>query len=177
VKTILKFTDLLVLMLAPVLLVAQADVIRKHNGEEIKGTVVKVNEYTIIFKYENEDAENTLSKYAIDQIIYGKSGRVEHVTDKIDIQGENDWDKVVILEDKAYTAGLTKSGEIRGQTAFINMQTGNTGDKKALKKLKMAAAGQGSPFILILSEKTTVGSTSNELGGSQAIKTGIAYKY
>ena len=27
-----------------------------------------------------EDAENTISKYAIEKIVYGKSGRVEEVT-------------------------------------------------------------------------------------------------
>lgn len=41
----------------------------------------------------------------------------------------------------------------------------------------MAAAKMNCPFILITSGKTTVGSTSNELGGSQSIKTGVAYKY
>ena len=84
---------------------------------------------------------------------------------------------MIVLEEKSYIAGLIKVEEIRGQTAFINMQTGNTGDKKALKKLKMAAAALNCPFILIASEKTTVGSKSNELGGSQSIKTGYAYKY
>ena len=33
------------------------------------------------------------------------------------------------------------------------------------------------PFVLQVSDKTTVGANSNALGGSQAIKTGVAYKY
>jgi len=112
-----------------------------------------------------------------ENIVYGKSGRVKNVSDKIEINGDYDWEKVVILEEKSYIAGLTKVSGIRGKTAFINFQTGNTGDKKALKKLKMEAAALGCPFIFITSEKSTVGSWSNELGGSQSIKTGIAYKY
>ena len=52
---------------------AQADKIYKHNGEVIDGKVVKLEEFTIIFKYDGEDAENTLSKYAIEKIVYGKS--------------------------------------------------------------------------------------------------------
>ena len=31
--------------------------------------------------------------------------------------------------------GLKKAGEVRGKTGLINFQTGNTGDKKAEKKL------------------------------------------
>lgn len=152
------------------------DVIYKHSGETVNGKVVRLDEYTVVFKYEGEDAENTISKYAIEKIVY-KSGRTEEVTEKINIKGEDDWEKVVILEDKAYIAGLKKSGEVRGKTGLINFQTGNTGDKKAEKKLKMAAAALGCPFILMTADKTTVGANSNGLGGSQAIKKGVGYKY
>ena len=156
---------------------AQSDVITKHNGEIVKGKVVKVEEYTIVFKYDGEDAENTLSKYAIQKIVYGKSGRVEDVTEKIIVSTEDDWEKIIVLEEKSYIAGLKKVEEVRGKTGLINFQTGNTGDKKAAKKLKMAAAAIGCPFVLMTSDKSTVGASSNSLGGSQAIKTGIAYKY
>lgn len=156
---------------------AQMDMITKHNGEVVKGTVIKIEEYTIVFKYEGEDAENTLGKYAIEKVVYGKSGRVEEMTEKIEINGESDWEKVVILEDKSYIAGLKKGGEVRGKTGLINFQTGNTGDKKAQKKLKMDAAKMGCAFVLLTSDKTTVGANSNALGGTQAIKTGVAYKY
>lgn len=156
---------------------AQADKIYKHNGEVIDGKVVKLEEFTIIFKYDGEDAENTLSKYAIEKIIYGKSGRVEEVTEKIVVKTEDDWEKVVILEDKAFIAGLKKGDEVRGKTGLINYHTGNTGDKKAEKKLKMAAAAMGCPFILQTADKSTVGANSNSLGGSQVIKKGIGYKY
>ncbi len=156
---------------------AQVDKIFKHSGETVSGKVVKLEEYTVVFKYDGEDAENTIGKYAIEKIIYGKSGRVEEVTQKIVINGENDWEKVVILEDKSYIAGLKKVDEVRGKTGLINFQTGNTGDKKAEKKLKMAAAALGCPFVLQTADKTTVGANSNAIGGSQAIKKGIAYKY
>lgn len=156
---------------------AQVDQIFKHNGETVKGKVIRVEEYTITFVYDGEDAEYTIGKYAVEKIIYGKSGRVEEVTDKIDVSGKDGWEHVVILEDKSYIAGLKKGEEVRGKTALINFQTGNTGDKKAEKKLKMAAAKQGCPFILLTSDRTTVGANSNALGGSQAIKKGVAYKY
>jgi sRNA-binding regulator protein Hfq len=156
---------------------AQVDKIYKHNGETVDGKVIKLEEYTIVFKYDGEDAENTLSKYAVEKIVYGKSGRVEEVTEKIVVKTEEDWEKVVILEDKAYIAGLKKGDEVRGKTGLINYHTGNTGDKKAEKKLKMAAAAMGCPFILQTADKSTVGASSNSLGGSQVIKKGIGYKY
>jgi len=156
---------------------AQVDKIYKHNGEQVAGKVIKVEEYTIVFKYDGEDAENTISKYAVEKVVYGKSGRVEEVTEKIDIKGEDDWEKVVILEDKGYIAGLKKAEEVRGKTGLINYHTGNSGDKKAEMKLKKAAAAIGCPFILMTADKTTVGANSNALGGSQAIKKGVAYKY
>jgi hypothetical protein len=172
-----KIIFVLALMITGTLANAQVDVITKHSGEIVKGKVVKLEEYTIVFKYDGEDAENTISKYAVEKIVYGKSGRVEEVTDKIVVNGEDDWEKVVILEDKAYIAGLKKGEEVRGKTGLINLQTGNTGDKKAEKKLKAEAAKLGCPFILLTSDKTTVGANSNALGGSQAIKKGISYKY
>nr|WP_298655103.1 hypothetical protein [uncultured Flavobacterium sp.] len=156
---------------------AQNDKIYKHNGETVEGTVVRLDEYTITFKYTNEDAENVVGKYAIEKIVYGKSGRTEEITEKITINGEDDWEKVVILEDKAYIAGLKKGDEVRGKTGLINFQTGNTGDKKAEKKLKMEAAKLGCPFILLTADKATVGANSNQLGGSQVIKKGVGYKY
>tara|TARA_R110000868_G_scaffold5985_8_gene34800 strand:+ start:32605 stop:33126 length:522 start_codon:yes stop_codon:yes gene_type:complete len=156
---------------------AQGDKIFKHSGEIVEGKVIRLEEYTIDFVYEGEDAENTIGKYAVEKIIYGKSGREEDITEKIDVSGKDGWENVVILEDKGYIAGLKKGDEVRGKTGLINFQTGNTGDRKAEKKLKMDAAEQGCPFILLTADKTTLGASSNRLGGSQAIKKGVAYKY
>lgn len=167
----------LAVLLMTAVMSAQVDKIYKHSGETVEGKVLRVEEYTIVFVYDGEEAENTIGKYAIEKIVYGKSGRVEEVTEKIIINGEDDWEKVVILEEKAYIAGLKKGEEVRGKTGLINYHTGNTGDKKAEKKLKMAAAKEGCPFILMTADKSTVGASSNGLGGSQNIKKGIGYKY
>lgn len=172
-----KIILVLAMLISGAMANAQVDVITKHNGEVVKGKVVKLEEFTIVFKYDGEDAENTISKYAVQKIVYGKSGRVEEVTDKIVVSTEDDWEKVVVLEDKAYISGLKKVDEVRGKTGLINYHTGNTGDKKAEMKLKKAAAAIGCPFVLMTSDKTTSGYNSNQLGGSQAIKTGIGYKY
>lgn len=172
-----KIMFVLLALMLPMLVSAQVDLIKKHNGEIIKGKVKKIDDYTVIFVYDGEDAENSLSKYAIQTITYGKSGRVEEVTEKIVVHNEGDWEKVMIFEEKSYIVGLKKVDEVRGKTGLINFQTGNTGDKKAEKKLKMAAAAMGCPFILMTADKSTVGANSNQIGGSQVIKKGIAYSY
>jgi len=161
---------------ALVQLFAQTDKIYKHNGETVDGNVVRVAEYTVVFKYANEDAEQTIGKYAVEKIVYGKSGRTEKITDKIEVKGKDDWEKVVILEDKSEISGLNKVGDVRGKTGFINYHTGNSGDKKAEKKLKEAAADLGCPFVLLTSEKSS-NTSNNSFGGNQDIKKGLAYKY
>lgn len=173
----MKKLILLACMVVTAAVSAQADKIYKHNGEVVDGKVIRNEEYTVVFRYDGEDAENVMSKYAIEKIVYGKSGRTEAITEKLSVSTEADWEKVVILEDKAYIAGLKKVDEVRGKTGLINFQTGNTGDKKAEKKLKMDAAKMGCPFILLTADKATVGASSNQLGGSQVIKKGVAYKY
>lgn len=155
---------------------AQADQIFLHNGKTVEGKVIRVEEYTVDFVYVGEEAENTFGKYAIAKIIYGSSGREQEITEKIEVNGQDDWEKVVILEDKSFIAGLKKVDEIRGKTSMVNFQTGNTGDKKAEKKLKEAAAELKCAFILMVSDKSTAGAR-NTLGGSQAIKTGVTYTY
>ncbi len=172
-----KFILSLVLFSVSLATYAQNDIITKHNGEKIEGNVVRVDEFTITFKYANEDAENVISKYAVASVKHGKSGREENITQKIEINSPKEADKVIILEDNSYTAGLTRAGEIRGKTSFINMRSFSGGDKKAMEKLKKEAAEMGCQFVLITSEKSAVGSSSNQLGGTQSVKTGIAYKY
>jgi hypothetical protein len=156
---------------------AQVSKIFKHNGDVVNASIKKVEEFTIVFVYDGEAAEYTIGRYAVEKIVHA-SGREEHISDKIVVvDPKKDWEKVVILEDKSFVAGLNKVGNVRGKTGMINFQTGNTGDKKAEKKLKMEAVKLGCPFILMTSDRTTVGANSNALGGSQAIKKGVVYKY
>lgn len=171
-----KIITILLILLAGIVH-AQTDKIYKHSGETIDGKVIRLDEYTVVYKYDGEDAENTISKYAIQKIVYGKTGRVEDVTEKIEINSKEDWEKVIILEEKSYIAGLKKGEDVRGKTGLINYHSGNSGDKKAEKKLKMDAAEKGYAFILMTADKSTVGASSNGLGGSQQIKKGIGYKY
>lgn len=104
--------------------------------------------------------------------MYGKSGRTETVSPKITINAEDDWANVIIIEDNAASAGLTKIGGIRGKTSLINYRTAAGSDKKAEEKVKKEAAKQGCQFVIMTSDKD-VGLQSNgsrSWGGIQSIK-------
>ena len=159
---------------------AQNDQLILHNGKKLEVTIVRNEQYTIIYKYVNEDAEQTISRTAVNKIIYGKSGREEEISKKVMVNSESDWDKVQIFYDKAQTTGLTEGAEVKGKTAFINYNTGAGADRKAEEKIKKAAAALGFPFVLITSEKESNYSGANGsmgLGSKQSLKKGIAFKY
>ena len=160
----------LVAALFAIVAFAQNDKMIKHSGEKLEVKVLKVGEWTISYTYPNETAEQTIGKYAVAKIEYA-SGRKEDVTEKIAISGESDWEKVVIVEDKAAVTGLKKLDEIRGKTAgMMSFHTAGSADKKSLKKLKEAAAAMGAAFILMTSDK-------DNQWTNQSIKKGIAYSY
>lgn len=146
------------------------DKLYKHSGETIDAKVIRVGEYTITFAYAGETAEQVISKYAVEKIVYG-SGRSEKITEKIVVGSEDDWENVIVLEDKEQSAGLSKKDEISGKTSgLMSFQTFGSADKKALKKMKQAAAKMGCPFVFISADKNNIQTT-------QALKRGFAYAY
>lgn len=149
---------------------AQNDKIYFHNSKIVEGSVIKINEFTIEYKYIGEDVIQMASKYAIEKVTF-KSGREEKYSNKIDINGERDWEKVILLEDISQSAGLTRVGEISSKTALINFRSGSGGDRKASSRLKKEAAQLNCPFAIITYER------DKKLGNSQEIKKAIAYKY
>ena len=154
---------------------SQSDTIYFHKGDAVAVNVTKISDLTVSFKYPNEDAENEFSKYAVQKVVIGKSGRVEKMTDKIVVNGEADWEKVVVLDDIAQTAGLKKGDEVAGKTALINYRTATGSDRKALEKIKKAAAKKNAPFILMNTDKNfTLG---YGWGSSQSSKKGVCYSY
>lgn len=142
----------------------------KHNGEKLDVKIVKVGEFTIAYTYPNETAEQTVGKYAVGKIEYS-SGRKEDISEKIVVNGEDDWENVVLLESTAAAVGLKKQGEIRGKTAgILTYRTSGNADKKATERLKKEAAALGASFVLLTAEKDSRFTT-------QSIKRGIAYSY
>lgn len=174
-----KLLFALVAMLFSFASFAQADAIYLHNGKTISGSVIKVGEHTVVFKYLNEDVEQVIGKYAVDHIIFGKSGRQQDVSPKMHVYSEQDWENVMIVENPDDIAGLNRIDEIRGKTAFINYHTGAGSDNTALKKIKKEAASRGCAFVLITSDKEIdrKGYNGGSFGQTQSIKRGVCYSY
>ena len=160
-------------------IIAQNDKISLHSGKTIDGNVVRISEFTVVFKYANEDAEQTVSKHAVAKIVYGKSGREEEVSSKIVVASKEDWESVVLLVDKTEVAGLAKANEVKGKTALLNYRTAAGSNAKAEKDIKQKAAEMGCPFVLITTDKdANIGGYEGQgLGGTQSIKSGVAYRY
>lgn len=152
-----------------------ADKIHLHGGNVIDGKVIRMDDFKVIFKYEGEDAEQILSKKTVEKIVY-TSGRTEDVSEKIVINGKEDWEKVEILLDKSEIVGLKKVGDVSGKTSgyFSGYVSGAGADKRANKKLLEAAAAMGCPFVYMVSDNANSGAFSY---GKQALKKGIAYTY
>jgi hypothetical protein len=149
-----------------------SDTMVKHSGEVLVVKVIKVDENTITYKYPGEDAEQTIGKLAVASITYGGSGRKEAITDKVVISGPDDWENVQIITDPAQVLGLKAGEEVVGKTSgMLSYNTAGSADKKATKKLKVAAATAGAPFVLLTSDK------SDGYGVKQSIKNGVLYSY
>lgn len=147
------------------------DKMKKHSGETLDVKILRVNDLTINYKYPGEDAEQTIGKLAVAEITYS-SGRKETISDKIVVNGKDDWEKVQILTDKAQVLGLKKGGEVRGKTSgLLSYNTAGSADKKATKRIKQDAAELNAPFILLTSDK------NDGYGIKQAIKDGVVYSY
>lgn len=164
------------LLFIGVLTHAQSDIIYKHNGEVISGKILDMTEHTITFIYDNEVREYVVGKYAVEKITYGSSNRNEEISEKIIVNGEQDWHKVVVLYDRSHVAGIKKGETIKGKISFINFHSEDSGFKKAEKKLKMEAAKEGYPFVLYEEEDIDY-SKINALDKPKIEKKGVMYTY
>ncbi len=141
-----------------------------HNGKNMDIKIIKVSEFTISYTYPNETAEETIGKYAVDKIKYS-SGREEKISDKVVVNGKDDWEKVMLLGKAEQAVGLKSVGEVGGKTSgMMGFHTAGSADKKSMKKLLEDAAEKGAQFVLITSDK------DNQFT-NQSKKRGVAYSY
>lgn len=175
-KQIITFITVLVASIS--MLFAQNDQIFFHNGKTIDANVSLVDDFKVIYKYVGENAEQTSSKLTIAKIIYS-SGREEEISEKVEINGKDDWEKVTLLMDKSETVGLKKVGDVQGKTTgFFSSYTSAAGtDKRSVKKLLMAAAELGAQFVYLTADKDSKGGMQSGSYGAQGNKKGIAYTY
>ncbi len=167
-----------IILFAASSLYAQNDKIYFHNGKVIDGKVIRMEEFTFVYKYAGEDAEQKTTKLLVDKIIYS-SGREEVISEKIVVRSKADWEKVELLLDKSQIVGLKKVGEVQGKTSgFFAGYTSSAGtDKRSVRKLLEAAAAMGAPFVYMTADKDAKGGMQSGAYGAQGNKKGIAYGY
>ena len=149
-----KIILLLTLVFAFNIASSQVDVIKKQIGETLRGKIVSVDDNVIVFTYDGKNEEFTIAKNAVEKITYGRTGQVVQTSNKITVNVEADWQKVVILESLNLTAGLEVGEQIGIKTDLANYQSSKS-DSDVIKRLKMQAATLGYPFILITTDNAS----------------------
>lgn len=152
------------------------DIIKTHKDEVIKGKVIEVSDKEVKFQYEGESMMNTLSKNLVSEIDF-ESGRNQKISDKVIINDEKDWEKVIITNLESDVNGLTRGEEIMAKASSGWSTTGEGKMQKlAMDKLKKEAAKKGYHVVLILTS-TSKGGSYGISGGTKASVTGVGYKY
>lgn len=150
------------------------DRIIMRSGDTLKVQITKTTPELVEFTYPTETLVNTEYKNAIGKIIYS-SGREEICSQKINLQkinGEEDWEKVVITYTESDVKGLTKIGQITKTSMWGGKMATGHGYNDALKKIKKEAARQKAS-ILWVTDKPNEHTTQY---GAGVKLTGIAYK-
>jgi hypothetical protein len=137
---IAKNVFLFFLVTAGTSLLAQSklDKIKKLNGEEIEVEITATDQKMVSFKYPGENETYRISKRMIQEITH-KSGRKEKLSEALVIKGEEDWEKVMITQDKDDVEGMVKKGETTEGTKGFSLHSASSSDKKATKKLRQEA--------------------------------------
>lgn len=152
------------------------DKIITHRGDTLQCKVTEVTDKGVKYKFDGEDLINNISKNLVQEIKFS-TGRVQKMTDKITINGEEDWEKVQITNLESDVEGLSRKQELMAK-ASSGWSTTNQGkmEKKAMDKLKKEAAAIGCHMVLILTT-TGKGGHYGISGGTKASVTGVAYSY
>ncbi|MEG0915621.1 MAG: hypothetical protein RSF68_01260 [Myroides sp.] len=149
------------------------DKLYTHKGDTLTVHIKELNENHIKFNYPNEESTNTLSKNVIEKIEY-ESGRIEQITNKIIINGLNDWEKVVVTNLESDVLGLTKIGDFKAKAKGSTMTSQGKVEARAFNKLKKEAAAEGCHILLIL---TTTGKSGSPYSSASSSLTAVGYKY
>jgi hypothetical protein len=158
----------------------KTDTIIKLDGESLIVLVSAIGEKEITYTYPNESISNVISKNLVKEIQFA-SGRSQKFSEKVIINGEQDWEKVHITTLESDIAGLVRKGEVKAKAAGGSTLSNQKNiDEKATMKLKKEAAAMGAHIIFIQSQKTETGGWSGAGGMGvvpKSLKQGVAYSY
>lgn len=151
------------------------DVVVYHNGNMVEGKVTETNDQFIKFIYKGEDVVNTISRKALAEVRFA-SGRVQEMSQKVVVNGPDDWEKVKVVYDKNEVLGLKSLGQVEKHSSgtwSFSMTAGHFSEK-TLKKIRKEAAKRGGCIVLVLSQSSNSG---GEFTNGNASMTGEIYTY
>ena len=146
-----------------------------HNGTVAEGRVTEGSDKLIKFVYKGEDVVNTISKSTLAEVRY-ESGRVQQMSQKVEVKSASDWEKVRVVYDKEEVLGLKSVGQIekRSTGTWSFSITAGHFSEKTLKKIRQEAAKRGGCIVLVLSQQSQSGGL---LQDGHASMTGEVYTY
>ena len=157
-----------------------ADVMHLHNGEELNVNVKQITENAITYSYPGESMTQDISKNLVEKIVFG-SGRVQEISEKIIINDEDDWKKVIITSLESDIKGLVRKGEVKGSKTGSALSNTAKIQAKAEQEMKEEAAKLGAHVIFIKDYNVQHGGGMNAATGfgrnAKAALSGIAYGY
>ncbi len=128
-------------------LVFGQDLIVKHDGEKLNVKVNYVTESIIVYTDPADSRSYKLGKAEVERIVY-KSGRMEPISQKVEIHGKKDWEKIVVTNNPLSVVGLIKKGEIHIKSAHQIYSLSNI-ETRDVEKMKKQAAEMGAHVIVL----------------------------
>lgn len=133
---------------------AQSHIIVKHNGDKIPVNYIKTSNNLIYYTTGQTQEEHSISTFAVAELINKSTNAVTKVTDRVIVNGVQDYKKVVLIKENQ-TKGLTAAVS---QLKFNNLAKGQ--DPFVIKNhnvqvLQKKAAKEGIPFVLLMEKNRT----------------------
>ncbi|MFT6841977.1 MAG: hypothetical protein ACJASR_000741 [Psychroserpens sp.] len=174
------FFTAFICLIASIQYVYSQDRVVKLTGESIFCKVTEITYDVIKYKLDNESHIRNVSKEKIERIVFA-SGLNEEMNQKTVITGEDDWEKVQLVNLKSAVEGY-KEGEILNTSVTIGWSSSNLEKSKniAIKDFKKIAASKGYHIVYLTdtSVKNTGGVAPNKKRSKIIANiTGLGYTY
>lgn len=127
---------------------AQSHTLVKHNGEKLNVNYIKTDNNLIYFNSGKDQVEQTISTFAVAELINTTTNAITKVSDKIVVSGEQDYKKVMVIAPNT-TTGLSS---IVTDSKFVNRVKGQSPvavQQQNIIALKRKAAKEGVPFVAL----------------------------
>ena len=125
---------------------AQSHTLVKHNGEKLNVNYIKTDNNLVYFNSGKDQVEQTISTFAVAELINTSTNATTKVSDKIVVNGEQDYNKVIVIAPNA-TTGLSST---TNGSKFVNRVKGQTPlavQQQNITALKRKAANAGISFV------------------------------